>query len=293
MRSRCFRALLVCAAISGLLIHHGDTVRAVSGGVVISQVYGGGGNAGATLRNDFIELFNRGSVPVSLNGWSVQYTSAAGTGTWAVTNLTNATLAPGQYYLVQEAVGSGGTQNLPTPDASGGIAMSATNGKLALVSNATALSGGCPSSAAIVDLVGYGTGASQPSCFEGTPAPTLANTTADIRAVHGCTETDNNGADFASGTPAPRNTATTLAPCDGGDSAPSVTSTTPANSATNVPVNSTDRHQLQRERDGQSHGVLDSVPGRRSADLRADCCAGDCLHADAVVHRFRTARPAR
>ena len=26
--------------------------------VVISQVYGGGGNAGATLTNDFIELFN-------------------------------------------------------------------------------------------------------------------------------------------------------------------------------------------------------------------------------------------
>jgi hypothetical protein len=48
--------------------------------VVISQVYGGGGNAGATLKNDFIELFNRGASPVNLNGWSVQYASAAGTG---------------------------------------------------------------------------------------------------------------------------------------------------------------------------------------------------------------------
>ena len=52
--------------------------------VVISQVYGGGGNAGATLKNDFIELFNRGASPVSLNGWSVQYASAAGTG-WTPT----------------------------------------------------------------------------------------------------------------------------------------------------------------------------------------------------------------
>jgi predicted extracellular nuclease len=94
--------------------------------------------AGATWKNDFIELFNRGNTPVSLNGWSVQYVSAAGTGTWAVTNLTNVTLAPGQYYLVQEAAGAGGTQNLPTPDVSGGIAMSATNAKLALVSNTTA-----------------------------------------------------------------------------------------------------------------------------------------------------------
>ena len=187
MRSRFFRTLLVCAAIGGLLLHRADTVRAVSSGVVISQVYGGGGNSGAPWRNDFIELFNRGTSPVSLNGWSVQYTSAAGTSTWLVTNLTNVTLAPGQYYLVQEAAGANLTApSLPTPDVTGSIAMSATNAKLALVSNTTALSGGCPSSAAIVDLVGYGTGASAPSCFEGTPAPTLSNTTADIRAVHGC-----------------------------------------------------------------------------------------------------------
>ena len=31
--------------------------------LAISQVYGGGGNAGATLKNDFIEVFNRGTVP--------------------------------------------------------------------------------------------------------------------------------------------------------------------------------------------------------------------------------------
>jgi hypothetical protein len=39
--------------------------------VVISQIYGGGGNVGSTYRNDFIELFNRGSVTVSLAGMSV------------------------------------------------------------------------------------------------------------------------------------------------------------------------------------------------------------------------------
>src|SRR6476661_2917198 len=68
--------------------------------VVISQVYGGGGNAGATYRNDFIELYNATTSPVSLNGWSVQYASATGT-SWQVTPLTNVTLQPGQYYLVQ------------------------------------------------------------------------------------------------------------------------------------------------------------------------------------------------
>ena len=84
-----------------------------AGNVVISQVYGGGGNAGATLRNDYIELFNRSASPVSLAGWSVQYASSAGS-TWQVTNLSG-TLAPGQYYLVQEAAGAAGVA-LPTPD---------------------------------------------------------------------------------------------------------------------------------------------------------------------------------
>lgn len=48
-------------------------------GVVISQVYGGGGNSGATLKNDFIELHNTSASPVSVSGWSVQHVSSAGT----------------------------------------------------------------------------------------------------------------------------------------------------------------------------------------------------------------------
>src|SRR5213079_1331396 len=71
-----------------------------SGTVVISQVYGGGGNSGATYKNDFIELFNRSANAIDLTGWSVQYSSAAGT-TWQRTPLTNVILQPGQYYLVQ------------------------------------------------------------------------------------------------------------------------------------------------------------------------------------------------
>src|ERR1700685_3254460 len=51
---------------------------AASTTLVISQVYGGGGNSGATLKNDFIEIFNLSSAPISLNGYSVQYASATG-----------------------------------------------------------------------------------------------------------------------------------------------------------------------------------------------------------------------
>src|SRR5207248_3664064 len=53
------------------------------GAVVISQIYGGGGNAGATYKNDFIELFNRSSNTVDVTGWSVQYNSNTGTGSWS------------------------------------------------------------------------------------------------------------------------------------------------------------------------------------------------------------------
>src|ERR1043166_4510472 len=87
--------------------------------LVISQVYGGGGNSGATYTNDFIELFNLGSSPVDVTGWSVQYASATGTGSWSVTPLTSVMIQPGQYYLVQELQGAGGTTPLPTPDAIG------------------------------------------------------------------------------------------------------------------------------------------------------------------------------
>lgn len=51
---------------------------AVSPDIVISQVYGGGGNLNATYTNDFIELYNRGAAAVDVTGWSVQYTSAGG-----------------------------------------------------------------------------------------------------------------------------------------------------------------------------------------------------------------------
>jgi DNA/RNA endonuclease G (NUC1) len=176
--------------------------------VVISQIYGGGGNSGATLKNDFIEIFNPGTTTVSLAGWSVQYASATGT-TWQVTALSG-TIQPGAYALIQEAAGSGGTVSLPTPDASGAIPMAAGAGKVALTSSTTALSGACPTSTAVVDLVSFGTTASD--CGFGTTA-TLTNTTAALRNDQGCSYTDVLSADFATGAPAPRNSASPTHTC--------------------------------------------------------------------------------
>jgi uncharacterized protein len=119
-------AFRTAGLVAALLFSWGAVSARAASDVVISQVYGGGGNSGATLKNDFVELFNRSGAPVSLTGWSIQYASASGT-TWQVTALSG-TLQPGQYYLVQEAQGSGGTVTLPTPDAAGTIAMSAGGG---------------------------------------------------------------------------------------------------------------------------------------------------------------------
>jgi uncharacterized protein len=220
---------------------------ALSTGVVISQVYGGGGNSGAPYTHDFIELFNRGTSPVSLAGWSLQYASAAGTGNFGansgqLTELPDVTLAPGQYYLVQEAGGTNGVA-LPTPDLvdPSPISMSASAGKVALVSVSTSL--GCNGGstlcspeqlALIVDLVGYGNA----NFFEGSgTAPTISNSTSILRNNGGCIETDNNAADFTAGAPTPRNSASPTNVCPT-DFAPTVLSTTPADGAIQVALDS-------------------------------------------------------
>ncbi len=175
----------------------------VSPNIVVSQVYGGGGNSGATYRNDFIELFNRGNAAVTITGWSVQYFSAAG-GAGGSTSLTG-TLQPGQYYLVQEAAGTGGTANLPMPDATGTLNLSGTSGRIDLIDAGSVL----------VDRVAYGTA----TPAEGTATPALTNPTAARRLANGCTDTDNNSADFeiitAFQTGNPRNIASPVNVCGG------------------------------------------------------------------------------
>ncbi|HEX8530972.1 MAG TPA: lamin tail domain-containing protein, partial [Cytophagales bacterium] len=198
-------------------------VLPASAQVVISQVYGGGGNLNAPYTHDFIELFNAGTAPVSLNGLSLQYTSASGTGNFGastsqLTELPNVTLQPGQYFLVQQAGGTTGAA-LPTPDFTDAtpIGMSGTAGKVTLVTGTTSL--GCNGGSApcsnesvsrILDLVGFGSA----NYFEGSAAaPAPSNTTAIVRKGDGCTDTGSNSADFEVLTPTPRNTATPLKPC--------------------------------------------------------------------------------
>ncbi|TFW32877.1 Ig-like domain-containing protein [Massilia horti] len=179
--------------------------------LVISQIYGAGGNAGASLRNDYIEIFNPTSAPVSLSGLSVQYASSTGTSWSNTTALPAKTLQPGQYFLVAEfsngAIGSA----LPTADATGTINLSGTAGKVALVNGTTALpAAATPTSTNVIDWVAFGTGSSPAE--GGVPTATLSPTTAAFR-TNECVDTDNNGADFTVQAAAPRNTSTPLHSC--------------------------------------------------------------------------------
>ncbi len=89
LASRSLRFVLFCLLFLGtvhLVISSGKSgafafvpvSSTATSSVVISQVYGGGGNSGATYTHDFIELFNASYSSVNLNGWSVQYASASG-----------------------------------------------------------------------------------------------------------------------------------------------------------------------------------------------------------------------
>ena len=192
-QSLCVLLVLLCAGFPNEL--------QASSAVVISQVYGGGGNAGSTLRTDFVELFNRTSAAVNITGWSIQYASASGS-VWDKTTLSGV-IPPGGYFLIALANGAGGSVSLQGIDAQGITNLSATQGKIALVGNDVALTGSCP--AGIVDFVGYGI----VNCAESAPASVLTNTTALLRAGSGCTDADSNATDFVTGSPSPRNSATT------------------------------------------------------------------------------------
>lgn len=213
----------LCAALLCALL-----ASSASAEVVFSQVYGAGGNSGAVLDRDYVELFNNGGAPQSLSGWSIQYSAANGSG-WSSGKflLPDVTLQPGQYYLVAMSAAGGNGAALPTPDAvaSPAISMAAGSGKVLLAKTTDSQAGNCPSGAQIADLVAYGS----TNCT--AVAGTLSATLAAIRNDAGC------AADFSTGAPAPRSALSPLNVCGGVDLPPDVAETVPASGATDVLVN--------------------------------------------------------
>lgn len=192
---------------------------AAEAGLVISQAYGGGGNTGAVYKNDFVELFNASAAKISLGGKSLQYGSATNaTGAWGVYALPAVDLEPGAYFLIKLAGASAGAE-LPAVDATSTLNMGGAAGKVAVVSGTTALLGTAAGNPAVIDLLGWGNSV---VAYEGTPAGATNNATGLQRANAGCTDTNNNLADFAIGAPAPRNSASAPNSCGGVPAAPIV-----------------------------------------------------------------------
>jgi hypothetical protein len=189
-----------------------------AGHVVISEVYGGGGNSGSTYTHDFIELYNSTGSDVVMTNWSVQYQSGSGTGAFSAVAKISGTIRASRFFLVQANPGSGGTTPLPTPDAVAGITLAASSGKVALCSDTIAVAG--PGSPGVVDFVGYGSA----NIFEGAgPAVAPGNATSVERKASAGSDassmgpggaeerygngrdSDDNANDFIRRDPAPQN----------------------------------------------------------------------------------------
>lgn len=178
--------------------------------VVISQIYGGGGNSGATYLNDFVELHNTGASTVSLTNWTVQYASAVGT-SWGTPATLSGSIPAGGYYLIKLSSGGAVGAALPAAEVTNTAINIATGaGKVALTNSTTALTGATPSSTAIQDLVGFGGTA---TAYETAATVAHSNTTALFRASNGCQDSNNNSADFSAATPSPRNSSSTAVSC--------------------------------------------------------------------------------
>ncbi len=203
VRRRLLAALAAGALVASVFAVPAAASAAVSADapVVINEVYGGGGNAGATFNRDFIEVRNVSAASVALTGWSVQYAAAAGSN-WQVTPLTDVTLAAGATLLIGQALGANTALPGFTPDVNGTIAMSGTAGKVALVNTAVPLTGGTGVATLpqVVDFVGWGPAATD---FAGTgPAPATTSTTSVSRSAVSANTADN-AADFTAGAPTP------------------------------------------------------------------------------------------
>jgi len=183
---------------------------AVSSNLVISQIYIGTGDSDSKPHNQYLELFNRGTLTVNLQGYTVQY-AQEGLNTWQTFPLSGS-ISPGQYYLIR-ASSTFGTGNLPQPDLTISLTFPLTIGKFALVNDTAALDTSCSTDPKVVDLVGYG----PTSCNETralTP-PTELQLLAHLRKGGGCTDSDNNFADFSAVTPLPRNSTSARNLCGG------------------------------------------------------------------------------
>ncbi|SJM67999.1 ExeM/NucH family extracellular endonuclease [Microbacterium sp. JB110] len=196
---------LALAASALVLVPSAATASPEGDALIISEVYGGGGNSGAPVTHDFVELYNPTGADIDLGGYAVEYRSSSG-GSGGIAVLEG-TIESDTHFLLQLAAGSNGDVTpLPTPDAEASINMSGSNGRVFLFESDSdfdsSVAGDRAGAAGLVDMVGYGSAAS----FEGAATDPLSNSTSASRDAAG-TDTDDNSADFTVGDPTPTNSA--------------------------------------------------------------------------------------
>ncbi|GAB6858953.1 ExeM/NucH family extracellular endonuclease [Microbacterium xylanilyticum] len=230
----CALAVTTVSAVgAGALIALPAFANTSGTGVVINEAYLSGGSTGAAFTNKFVELYNPTGSAIALDGTSIQYRSAGGTGASnGVVPLAGSIPAHG-YYLVQG--GSNGTNGaaLPAADATGGLNPSGSAGTIALVKGTAAITlptGSVVGSTDVIDLLGYGTS----NTFEGAAAGAPAGNT-DVKSLNRAqgADSDANATDFTlSATITPTNTKN-----NGTDPGPEPTPTpTPTPTDTSAPV---------------------------------------------------------
>ncbi|MFD1249004.1 ExeM/NucH family extracellular endonuclease [Nocardioides ginsengisoli] len=205
MKKLLFGSLSAAVAASGMAALAPSPAQANPGGtaLVISEVYGAGGNGGAAYNADFVELFNPTAAAISLSGMAVHYRSATGGSGGNPFALSGSVPAHGRYLIQMSGAGTTGAA-LPTPDAGpAGFSMAASGGQVALQNgNAIiATSGNTVGVSGIVDFFGT-TGAAS---YEGAPATSAATAAKSLNRNNGA-DSDNNAADFVLGDPTPQNT---------------------------------------------------------------------------------------
>ncbi len=199
-----------------------SAVAQIANHVVISEMYGGGGNSGAQYQNDYVVLYNPTGSAVDITGWSIQYASSGGSWNAKIDGPLSGIIASHGFYLIQGFAGTGTAAALPAPDADFSSAspnFSVSGGTIALVSDTTHLSGDSLSIPAVVDYVGYGSA----KYFQGTAVAALSNTTSAMRkaqststaasmeyagadSLHGNGwDSGDNSADFVVRYPSPQN----------------------------------------------------------------------------------------
>jgi MYXO-CTERM domain-containing protein len=223
-----------CYALAGCALTDDEGAEtssdvSASSQLVISQVFGAGGNASgeagpAPFTHDYVELFNRGAKAVELDGKAILYAPQHGNFSRGnVTMLKGKPLQPGEHFLVQMSTSArdGGptAESLKADQEATGdeaLKLSSSKGVVAItaapetcVAAPEAAAEGAREECVLLDKVGYGA-----ESFEGSgPAPTLDSQTAATRKGGGCIDTDDNKEDFVAAAPEPHNRASGATPC--------------------------------------------------------------------------------